>query len=47
MSELTSIFIPDKTREFLYFTERQSNAVMKIKLAGVLDELKKYSEEQN
>jgi hypothetical protein len=47
MSEISSIFIPDKTKEYMYFTERHCNSVMKIKLTGILDEIKKYHEEQN
>jgi hypothetical protein len=47
LPEISSIFIPDKTKDFLYFTERHCNSVMKLKLGSILDEIKKYHEEQN
>lgn len=42
--EITGLFIPSKKRENLYFTEKGSNGIMKIKLSTFISDLDKLEE---
>lgn len=44
LSEITGLFISSKKKEMLYFTEKNSNGVMKIKLSSFISELDKLGE---
>lgn len=44
MPEITGIFISSKNKDILYFTERNFNGVMRIKLSSFISEISKLEE---
>jgi len=44
MPEITGIFISSKNKDNLYFTEKNFNGVMRIKLSSFISEISKLEE---
>jgi hypothetical protein len=44
MPEITGIFISSKNKDFLYFTEKNYNGVMRIKLSSFISEITKLED---
>jgi len=44
MPEITGMFISSKNKDLLYFTEKNFNGVMRIKLSSFISEISKLEE---
>jgi len=44
MPEITGIFISSKQKDILYFTEKNFNGVMRVKLSSFTSEVSKFEE---
>ena len=44
MPEITGIFISSKNKDYLYFTEKNFNGVMRVKISSFMSEISKLEE---